>query len=104
MEDKLNSKTYQTISQRMQTEEATCALTMSSRNDNEDSEDYPDTGIDDDGDRSKPKVTIRETLGEDGNYVAKITNVTTNVVGRVGNMFGKGIGGLTSKFGGGSWF
>lgn len=28
MEDKLNSKAYQTISQRMQTEEATCALTM----------------------------------------------------------------------------
>ncbi|XP_046985562.1 calcium-dependent secretion activator-like [Schistocerca americana] len=104
MEDKLNSKTYQTISQRMQTEEATCALTMNTRHDIEDSESYPETGIDDDGDRSKPKVTIRETLGEDGNYVAKITNVTTNVVGRVGNMFGKGIGGLTSKFGGGSWF
>lgn len=49
-------------------------------------------------------MTIRETLGEDGNYVAKITNVTTNVVGRMGNMFGKGIGGLSSKFGGGSWF
>lgn len=28
MEDKLNSKAYQTVSQRMQTEEATCALTM----------------------------------------------------------------------------
>lgn len=28
MEDKLNSKAYQTIQQRMQTEEATCALTM----------------------------------------------------------------------------
>lgn len=28
MEDKLNSKAYQTISQRMATEEATCALTM----------------------------------------------------------------------------
>ncbi|PNF28630.1 Calcium-dependent secretion activator [Cryptotermes secundus] len=104
MEDKLNSKTYQTVSQRMQTEEATCALTMSTRRDNEDSEGYPETGIEDDGDRSKPKVTIRETLGEDGNYVAKITNVTTNVVGRMGNMFGKGIGGLSSKFGGGSWF
>ncbi|XP_075219478.1 calcium-dependent secretion activator 1 [Lycorma delicatula] len=100
MEDKLNSKTYQTVSQRMQTEEATCALTMSSRRD-DDSESYPETGIDDDGDRSKPKVTIRETLGEDGNYVAKISNVTANVVGRVGNVFGKGIGGLTSKFGGG---
>lgn len=41
MEDKLNSKTYQTISQRMQTEEATCALTMSTRCDNEDSEYVP---------------------------------------------------------------
>lgn len=28
MEDKLNSKAYQTVSQRMATEEATCALTM----------------------------------------------------------------------------
>lgn len=27
MEDKLNSKAYQTVAQRMQTEEATCALT-----------------------------------------------------------------------------
>lgn len=46
-----------------------------------------------------------ETLGEDGNYVANISNVTTMVVGRVGNIFGKGIGGLSTKFGGGtSWF
>ena len=28
MEDKLNSKIYQTVSQRMQTEEAACALSM----------------------------------------------------------------------------
>lgn len=35
MEDKLKSKTYQTVSSRMQTEEATCALTMSSRRDGE---------------------------------------------------------------------
>lgn len=33
MEDKLNSKAYQTVSQRMQTEEATCALTMSNHPD-----------------------------------------------------------------------
>lgn len=33
MEDKLVSKTYQTVSQRMQTEEATCALTESSTRD-----------------------------------------------------------------------
>jgi calcium-dependent secretion activator len=28
MEDKLNSKAYQTVAARMQAEEATCALTM----------------------------------------------------------------------------
>jgi calcium-dependent secretion activator len=33
IEDKLNSKTYQTASQRMQTEEATCALTSGSSKD-----------------------------------------------------------------------
>lgn len=33
MEDKLNSKAYQTVSSRMQTEEATCALTMSNHPD-----------------------------------------------------------------------
>lgn len=33
MEDKLNSKAYQTVSQRMQTEEATCALTMNNHPD-----------------------------------------------------------------------
>lgn len=30
MEDKLNSKAYQTVAQRMQAEEATCQLTMTS--------------------------------------------------------------------------
>lgn len=32
IQEKLNSMTYQTISKRMQTEEATCALTMSAQN------------------------------------------------------------------------
>lgn len=62
-------------------------------------------GLDDDADnRSKTKVTIMESLsGEDGNYVSNIGNM---VAGRVGNIFGKGIGGLSNKFGGGtsSWF
>ncbi|XP_034252642.1 calcium-dependent secretion activator isoform X4 [Thrips palmi] len=99
IEDKLNSKTYQTVASRMQTEEATCALTMSQ------ADDFADTGMDDDGERSKPKVTIRETIGEDGNVVAKLSNLTTNVAGRMGDVVGKGFGGLASKFGGGgSWF
>ncbi|XP_023290485.1 calcium-dependent secretion activator isoform X2 [Orussus abietinus] len=102
MEDKLNSQTYQTISQRMQTEEATCALTMSAQNE----EGLSENGNDEDVERPKTKVTVVETIaGDDGNYVANISNVTSNVVGKVGSMFGKGIGGLSTKFGGAtSWF
>lgn len=59
-----------------------------------------DEGVDT---RSKSKANIMENLSEDGNYVANISNM---VAGRVGNIFGKGIGGLSTKFGGGtsSWF
>lgn len=59
--------------------------------------------MEDEGER-KPKVTIRETLGEDGNVLSKVTNVTSNVVGKVGNIFEKGIGGISTKFSPGSWF
>jgi len=55
--------------------------------------------------RPKTKVTIVETITEDANYVANLSNVTSNVVGKVGSMFGKGIGGLSTKFGSASnWF
>lgn len=61
--------------------------------------------MDEDGDsRGKSKVTIIDSLsGEDGNYVSNIGNM---VAGRVGNIFGKGLGGISTKFGGGtsSWF
>ncbi|KAL0267753.1 UNVERIFIED_CONTAM: hypothetical protein PYX00_009930 [Menopon gallinae] len=100
MEDKLNSKIYQTVSQRMQTEEATCALSMPQGGGDED---YGETALEVESDR-KPKVTISQTLGEDGNVLSKVTNVTSNVVGKVGNIFEKGIGGLSGKFAGGSWF
>ncbi|XP_076176183.1 calcium-dependent secretion activator 1 isoform X1 [Ptiloglossa arizonensis] len=101
MEEKLNSMTYQTISKRMQTEEATCALTMSAQNE----EGLSENGNDDEVERPKTKVTVVENMaGEDANYVSNISNVTSNVVGKVGSMFGKGIGGLSTKFGGTSWF
>lgn len=62
-------------------------------------------GMDEDNDRGKPKANIMESLGEDGISVSNISNVTSIVVGRVGNVFGKGISGLSTKFGGGtSWF
>ncbi|XP_031616765.1 calcium-dependent secretion activator isoform X3 [Contarinia nasturtii] len=109
MEDKLNSKAYQTVSQRMQTEEATCALTMNNHPDGDDSAFDGDDGTGaasvasassaGKGTRTQP---IMESLGEDGNI--NISNVTNVVVGKVGNLFGKGIGGIGSKLGGGGWF
>lgn len=43
-----------------------------------------------------------ESLSEDGNI--NISNVTNVVVGKVGNLFGKGVSGIGSKLGGGGWF
>lgn len=62
-----------------------------------------------DGETPKPKpttsasTTVLPQIGEDGNVLSNVTQVT-QVVGRVGNLFGKGIGGLSSKLGGGGWF
>lgn len=68
---------------------------------------YNESGGDDE-DRSRPKVTTSQSSTEamdPAAYVNKISNVTTQVVGRVGNMFGKGLGGLGGKLGGpSSWF
>lgn len=65
-----------------------------------------ENGNDDEVEKPKTKVTIVETItGDDANYVANLSNVTSNVVGKVGSMFGKGIGGLSTKFSGAtSWF
>jgi len=62
-------------------------------------------GGEEEGER-KPKVTIREA-GAEGNVVDKLTTATSSVVGKMGNIagnVGKGLGGFTSKLGGGSWF
>ena len=57
----------------------------------------------DDETPSKPKVTIRDEV-DGANFVAKLTTASSSVVGKVGNVVGKGLGGLTSKLGSGSWF
>ncbi|XP_052858164.1 calcium-dependent secretion activator isoform X2 [Drosophila gunungcola] len=102
LEDKLNSKAYQAVAQRMATEEATCALTMPDVGEDEPSDDIREGEEEDIGDEStsniprglpKPKVAAAQA--------AAVTNV---VAGRVGNLLGKGIGGLSSKLGSGSWF
>ncbi|XP_065220918.1 calcium-dependent secretion activator [Planococcus citri] len=89
-EDKLNSKTYQNILTRMQTEEATCALTMSET----------DGEHADESERKKTKMPG----SQDDNIVGMLTSATNNVVGKVGDMVGKGFGGISTKFGPGSWF
>ncbi|XP_065559138.1 calcium-dependent secretion activator-like isoform X3 [Artemia franciscana] len=103
-EEKLNSKTYQSTLQRIQTEEATCALTMGRSTDVEFTEGPA-------GGEEKQKPTLRETLSlvddiTPGNVVNKLSNVTSNVASKMGNIVGKGIGGFSMKFGGGgsSWF
>ncbi|CAG0888772.1 unnamed protein product [Darwinula stevensoni] len=104
MEDKLNSQTYQAIAQRMHTEEAACALMEGSRRD--DDPDLAEGGGEDETPKRKPTATasIKEAFSDpQGNYVAKISNVTSNVAsnvaGRLGNMVGKRLGGLSTKLG-----
>lgn len=98
MEDKLNSKAYQTVAQRMQAEEATCQLTMTS----EDGEDEFGDGDDDDGAASvaaskTSKIPVLEKLGdEDGNI--SVSSVSNLAKAKVGNLLGKGIG-FGNKFG-----
>ena len=43
------------------------------------------------------------SVGDDG-IAAKLTATASSTVGKVGNLVGKGLGGLTSKLGSGSWF
>lgn len=72
-------------------------------------------GGEDESDRSRSKVKISETSQsstgsatstlDPATYVNKISNVTNQVAGRLGNVLGKGLGGLGGKLGGpSSWF
>ncbi|CAF4901957.1 unnamed protein product [Pieris macdunnoughi] len=92
IDDKLNTKTYQAVAQRMHTEEATCSLLLAQQ----------DAGGSEEGaeEGTKAGKSKLESLTEE----AKLGNVSA-VVGKVGNMFGRGIGELSTKLGGASsWF
>ncbi|XP_047519354.1 calcium-dependent secretion activator isoform X10 [Pieris napi] len=92
IDDKLNTKTYLEVAQRMHTEEATCSLLLAQQ----------DTGGSEEGaeEGTKAGKSKLESLTEE----AKLGNVSA-VVGKVGNMFGRGIGELSTKLGGASsWF
>ncbi|XP_043069340.1 calcium-dependent secretion activator isoform X6 [Drosophila bipectinata] len=101
LEDKLNSKAYQSVALRMTTEEATCALTMPDVNEGDDAcDDFREADEEDNGDES----TTTKALPKSKVAAAQAAAVTNVVAGRVGNLLGKGIGGLSSKLGTGSWF
>jgi calcium-dependent secretion activator len=98
MEDKLNSKAYQTVAQRMQAEEATCQLTMTS----EDGEDEFGDGDDDDGAASvaaskSSKIPVLDKLGDDAGNIS-VSSVSNLAKAKVGNLIGKGMG-LGTTFG-----
>ncbi|XP_055953504.1 calcium-dependent secretion activator-like isoform X8 [Argiope bruennichi] len=93
-EEKLNSKTYQTITSRLQLEEATAAVNDPSHREKDDSEDYPD------GEEGAKGRTVMRDEGAEG-YVSSIKNVTQNMVGRISNLSRGGLGGLANKFSGG---
>ncbi|XP_054720268.1 calcium-dependent secretion activator 1-like [Uloborus diversus] len=93
-EEKLNSKTYQTVTSRLQLEEATAAVNDPSHREKEDAEDYADE------DGSKGRTVARDAEGAEG-YVSSIKNVTQNMVGRISNLSRGGLGGLANKFSGG---
>ncbi|KAG8194997.1 hypothetical protein JTE90_008171 [Oedothorax gibbosus] len=97
-EEKLNSKTYQTITSRLQLEEATSTAKDPNNRENDDSEDYPEG---EEGGAAKAKTVARG--GEEGaeGYVSSIKNATQNVVGRISNLSRGGLGGLANKFSGG---
>ncbi|XP_061386263.1 calcium-dependent secretion activator [Musca vetustissima] len=106
LEEKLNSKAYQTVAQRMATEEATCALTMPDVAEGDEGAVEDGRALDgaegEDGVVEEPGPRVRMPQPKD--VTAQAAAVTNVVAGRVGNLLGKGIGGLSSKLGTGGWF
>ncbi|KAG0417266.1 hypothetical protein HPB47_005767, partial [Ixodes persulcatus] len=97
-EEKLNSKVYQTVCSRLQLEEAAASVSDSSR-EKDDSEDYPETGVESDT-RHKIAAALHDSGDGAEGYVTRIQNVTQNVTGRISTL-ARGVGGFANKFSGG---
>ncbi|KAJ6223843.1 hypothetical protein RDWZM_002388 [Blomia tropicalis] len=105
-EDKLNSRAYQSIMDRIKMEEAAASVSNGLHRENEDIDEMNGTT-----DKSKtipntlgatatttrtttPGMTTGSAIGPDaGNYVNRIQNVTSNVMGRISGL-GRGVGGI----------
>ncbi|KAG1683210.1 Calcium-dependent secretion activator 1 [Nymphon striatum] len=99
-ETKLNSKIYQTISSRLQLEEATASVSDGARREKADSEDYAEGGLEEE-EQKKPKVLVRNesTASNSEEAKSRIQNATQNVMGKISGI-GRGVGGLANKFSG----
>lgn len=61
-------------------------------------------GDDEDGGDGESGAHASRSLPKPKMAAAQAAAVTNVVAGRVGNLLGKGIGGLSSKLGSGGWF
>nr|XP_046918163.1 calcium-dependent secretion activator 1-like isoform X3 [Dermatophagoides farinae] len=100
-EEKLNNVTYKTVMQRILMEEATASVSTNDLNrENEDVDECHANG-EQMGNRSrKTSASISSSSGTNPeNYVSRIQNATTNVMGRISGL-GRGVSGIGGMAGG----
>ncbi|XP_077497159.1 calcium-dependent secretion activator 1 isoform X12 [Amblyomma americanum] len=98
-EEKLNSKVYQTVCSRLQLEEAAASVSDANSREKEDSEDYPETGIESEASpRRKIVASLRDAGDGAEGYVRSIQNVTQSVTEHLSSLK-RNVGGIASKFG-----
>ncbi|OQR68490.1 Ca2+-dependent activator protein for secretion 2 isoform A-like [Tropilaelaps mercedesae] len=95
-EEKLNSKTYQTICSRLQLEEAAASVQDVAR-EKDDAEDF--TGESAGRPTTANAGASNDLLGGQGSPLNRVQNVTQNLTGRVSALT-RGVGGLANKFSG----
>ncbi|KAL1483398.1 hypothetical protein MTO96_033222, partial [Rhipicephalus appendiculatus] len=98
-EEKLNSKVYQTVCSRLQLEEAAASVSDANSREKDDSEDYPETGIESEASpRRKIVASLRDAGDGAEGYVRSIQNVTQSVTEHLSSLK-RNVGGIASKFG-----
>ncbi|XP_049275534.1 calcium-dependent secretion activator isoform X3 [Rhipicephalus sanguineus] len=96
-EEKLNSKVYQTVCSRLQLEEAAASVSDANSREKDDSEDYPEAGIESEASPRRKMVASLAGEGAEG-YVRSLQNVTQSVTEHLSSLK-RNVGGIASKFG-----
>ncbi|RWS31419.1 calcium-dependent secretion activator-like protein [Leptotrombidium deliense] len=97
-EEKVNSKSYQTVINRIHLEEASSSMNGGSRDDED------DDAVDGGTATSRRSSTLGRSESEsEASYMGRISNATQNVMGRIGGMsrMTGTLGGFANKLGGG---